>query len=56
MTHLGCTRNPMSEARRQHINGPLLPARPEGEPSLLCGVLACALLIGAGWALVVAFS
>lgn len=44
MTHLGTTRNPMSEARRNHIHGPLLGfERPAGEPSLAAG---SALLIG----------
>lgn len=33
-THLNTTRNPMSEARRQHVHGSLLPMeRPAGEPS-----------------------
>lgn len=41
MSHLYTTRNPMSEARRQHIHGPLV--RPEGEPSFLAGA---ALMVG----------
>jgi hypothetical protein len=27
----------LCEARRRHIHGPVLPMRPEGEPSLLAG-------------------
>ena len=53
MTHLYTTRAPMSEARRQHIHGPLV--RPEGEPSLLAGVALllglCMLLVGIAAAL-----
>ncbi len=48
MTHLGTTRNPMSEARRNHIHGPLLGfERPAGEISILVGSLLIALPIGA---------
>ncbi len=55
MTHLGTTRNPMSEARRNHIHGPLLGFdRPAGEMSILAGSVLIALPIGA-IALLVAF-
>lgn len=38
MSHLGTTRNPMSEARRNHIHGPLLGfERPAGEISFAAG-------------------
>lgn len=37
MTHLNTTRNPQSEARRQHIHGRL--QRPADEPSVAIGAL-----------------
>lgn len=40
MSHLLTTRNPMSEARRQHIYGPvvsLIKSRPAGEPHPIIG-------------------
>jgi len=58
-THLGTTRNPMSEARRQHLFGPiqsLIDKRPATEPHPLLGG---ALLIGlfvVGVLLIVGFS
>ncbi len=52
MSHHYTTRNPMSEARRQHVHGRLMPkehprvARPEGEISLAAGgALLCALAL-----------
>jgi hypothetical protein len=57
MSHKGATRNPMSEARRQQIHGPLLPIdRPEGEPSYLGGVLLLVAVFAIATMLVVAFT
>lgn len=42
MTHLGTTKRPMSEARRQTIHGPLqalIASRPANEPHPLIGAL-----------------
>lgn len=51
MSHLLTTRNPMSEARRQHIYGKLqslsVEANDIGEPSLFAGFLIIASCIGA---------
>lgn len=33
MSHLHTTRNPQSEARRQHVHGPLLSQYPGGAPA-----------------------
>lgn len=57
MTHHLATRNPMTEARRQHVHGRLLPMdRPEGEPSFFAGVATLFLIGVAATMLIVAFT
>lgn len=57
MSHLLTTRNPMSEARRNHIHGPLLGIeRPEGELTLRQGASFLIALFGLAVLLIVAFS
>jgi len=47
MSHLGTTRNPMSEARRQHIHGTLdTGAPPRGEGRYLLALLVFIALVG----------
>ncbi len=50
MTHLGSTKNPMSEARRQHVHGPIRTmaqqAREVGELTLLQGAAVFAAGLG----------
>lgn len=55
-SHLETTRNPQSEARRQHIHGRLLPAEPRPIISFLGQVMAVGLLLGSAWLLIVAFA
>lgn len=60
-THLGTTRNPQSEARRQHIHGDLI-GLPDTRPYwpalriLAKQALCLSLPIFAAWGLLIAFS
>jgi hypothetical protein len=57
MSHKLADRNPMSECRRQHIHGALLPIdRPEGEPSYLGGVLLLVAVFTIATLAIVAFT